>query len=49
MQKYKNYTCKNWKGSWSVFEDELLKEWILKNGPSKWTDCSKVIDGRSGK
>ena len=37
------------KGQWSIQEDNLLKEWIKKNGPRKWEQCGKFIQGRSGK
>ena len=37
------------KGQWTVYEDKLLKEWIKQNGPRKWEQCGKYIQGRSGK
>ena len=37
------------KGQWSLHEDKLLKEWIEKNGPTKWEQCGRFIHGRSGK
>jgi hypothetical protein len=37
------------KGQWSLHEDRLLKEWIEKNGPTKWEQCGRFIHGRSGK
>lgn len=49
MQKYKNTLRTTKKGSWDQREDELLLEWIHKNGAKKWTECSKKIKGRCGK
>ena len=37
------------KGQWSLSEDILLKEWIEKNGPTKWQQCGRYIKGRNGK
>lgn len=37
------------KGSWSAQENELLREWVRINGPQRWSDCSLIITGRSGK
>ena len=37
------------KGPWTNKEDQLLKEWVQKNGPCNWTKCSEFIKGRSGK
>ena len=37
------------KGQWSIYEDKLLKDWIKTNGPKKWEQCGKFINGRSGK
>lgn len=37
------------KGTWSDFEDNMLLKWCQEHGPNFWTDCSKVIKGRSGK
>jgi len=37
------------KGPWSKEEDELLKNWIEKNGPKGWTKCAENIPGRTGK
>ena len=37
------------RGQWSLYEDKLLKEWIRKNGPSKWEECGRFIKGRNGK
>lgn len=37
------------KGPWSVQEDQLLTEWVNKNGPRKWNQCCEYIHGRSGK
>ncbi|OMJ86232.1 hypothetical protein SteCoe_12296 [Stentor coeruleus] len=37
------------KGTWTEEEDLALKEWVIENGPAKWSVCSKHIQGRSGK
>lgn len=37
------------KGPWSAQEDRLLREWIDKEGPTGWSNCSLKIPGRSGK
>ena len=37
------------KGTWTPKENELLREWVKHNGPNKWSECSKLIPGRSGK
>lgn len=37
------------KGTWSPEENELLREWVKVHGPHRWSDCSQVITGRSGK
>jgi len=37
------------KGQWSIKEDELLEQWIKENGPRKWNQCGRFIQGRSGK
>lgn len=37
------------KGPWSTEEDNNLKDWVEKNGPSNWTYCSEYIIGRTGK
>ena len=37
------------KGQWSHNEDEILKEWVDKNGPKHWTKCALNIPGRTGK
>lgn len=37
------------KGTWTEEEDLALKEWVIENGPQKWSLCSKHIQGRSGK
>ena len=39
----------NIKGPWSAQEDELLMEWVKKNGAKNWTKCSEFVYGRSGK
>jgi Myb-like DNA-binding domain len=37
------------KGNWSVEEDELLRKWVVKHGPTEWTSCALIIKGRNGK
>ena len=37
------------RGPWSVQENELLTEWVEKNGPKLWNLCSEFIKGRTGK
>lgn len=37
------------KGPWSVKEDQLLKRWVSENGPSRWSEATSLIEGRSGK
>ena len=37
------------KGHWTKKEDDILIKWVKDNGPIKWTDCSKLIPGRTGK
>ena len=49
MQKYQNSVKIKKKGNWSQEEDDLLTEWVEKNGPTKWTQCAKYIQGRGGK
>ena len=49
MQKFKNSQRSGKKGNWSKEEDELLVDWVKQNGSTKWTECSKFINGRCGK
>mmetsp|Transcript_22588 Transcript_22588/g.40658 ORF Transcript_22588/g.40658 Transcript_22588/m.40658 type:complete len:254 (-) Transcript_22588:144-905(-) len=37
------------KGPWSPDEDELLRNWVATEGPTKWSACAQNIQGRSGK
>lgn len=37
------------KGPWTIEEDRKLLEWVRKEGPTKWTQCSEFIKGRNGK
>ena len=37
------------KGSWTADEDNLLKIWVANHGPSRWSQCSNKISGRTGK
>jgi len=37
------------KGPWNVKEDQLLRKWVKENGPTRWSEATKVIKGRSGK
>ena len=39
-----------WKqGKWKPDEDRILINWVKNHGPSKWSDCANLIEGRSGK
>lgn len=37
------------KGPWTAEEDERLKTWVSQEGPTKWSQASVFINGRSGK
>jgi hypothetical protein len=37
------------KGPWSAHEDKILRDWVDREGPTKWSQCSTLIPGRSGK
>jgi len=37
------------KGPWTAEEDEKLKIWVSREGPTKWAQASGFINGRSGK
>jgi hypothetical protein len=37
------------KGPWTESEDQMLMDWVAKEGPVKWSRCSKIIQGRNGK
>lgn len=37
------------KGPWTNEEDAILKNWVLQNGPNKWSNCAKIIPGRNCK
>jgi hypothetical protein len=37
------------KGPWTAQEDAKLFDWVKRQGPTKWTLCSEIIPGRSGK
>ena len=37
------------KGPWTNKENEILIDWINKNGPRHWTKCSHFIKGRTAK
>lgn len=37
------------KGPWTVEEDRKLLEWVKTQGAMKWSMCSELIPGRSGK
>ncbi|EAS07646.1 Myb-like DNA-binding domain protein (macronuclear) [Tetrahymena thermophila SB210] len=37
------------KGPWTADEDEKLIYWVQQYGPYKWSQCSELITGRSGK
>lgn len=49
MQKFKNSQRSAKKGNWSSQEDRILLDWVDNHGPTKWTECSKLIRGRCGK
>lgn len=49
MQKFKNSQRSAKKGNWASEEDEILLKWVKDYGPTKWTECSKLIKGRCGK
>lgn len=37
------------KGPWTLEEDTALTQWVCQEGPTKWSKCSTLIPGRSGK
>jgi hypothetical protein len=37
------------RGPWTVTEDDLLKNWVAKQGANSWSACSAQIPGRNGK
>eukprot|EP00359_Climacostomum_virens_P007866 CAMPEP_0204910072 /NCGR_PEP_ID=MMETSP1397-20131031/8658_1 /ASSEMBLY_ACC=CAM_ASM_000891 /TAXON_ID=49980 /ORGANISM="Climacostomum Climacostomum virens, Strain Stock W-24" /LENGTH=221 /DNA_ID=CAMNT_0052080097 /DNA_START=20 /DNA_END=685 /DNA_ORIENTATION=- len=37
------------KGNWTCEEDQMLKNWVETQGPTKWAKCANMIVGRSGK
>lgn len=37
------------KGPWTEDEDRKLRDWVGREGPGKWSQCSSFIVGRSGK
>ena len=47
--KIKNLRPGSIKGPWSVEENKLLTEWVLKNGQKRWKQCEEFIPGRTGK
>lgn len=49
MQKFQNSVKIKRKGNWTPKEDNLLLDWVQSNGPSRWTQCAKLIKGRGGK
>ena len=49
MQKFNRMKDVSKKGQWSAKEDQIVKDWALRNGPRKWSICSVVVEGRSGK
>ena len=49
MQKFKNSQKSVKRGNWAEDEDRLLLGWVKTNGPTRWTECSKLIYGRCGK
>jgi hypothetical protein len=49
MQKFKNSQRSAKKGNWTEEENQVLMNWVKKHGPTRWTECSKLIKGRCGK
>lgn len=49
MQKFKNSQRSAKKGNWTNLENQILLDWVKKHGPTKWTECSKLLKGRCGK
>ena len=49
IQKYLHLVKVKKKGYWSRNEDEIVKNWVTKNGPNKWSECAKLVNGRCGK
>lgn len=43
MQKFKNSQRSAKKGNWTEKEDHILLTWVDQHGPTKWTECSKLI------
>jgi hypothetical protein len=43
MQKFKNSQRSAKKGNWTEEENQILLNWVKKNGPTKWTECSKFL------
>jgi hypothetical protein len=37
------------KGPWTVEEDQILKDWVVKEGAHRWSQAAALIKGRSGK
>ena len=37
------------KGPWTVEEDDILRGWVKKEGPQRWSQAATLIKGRSGK
>ena len=37
------------KGAWTKEEDNLLRDWVRKEGATKWAQAAQAIVGRSGK
>ena len=49
MQKYYNMILVEKKGRWNEREDQTVLNWVNNNGPTKWSECAKLINGRCGK
>ena len=37
------------KRSWTSAEDEIIKNWVAKNGPTNWQELAKFIPNRTDK
>lgn len=37
------------KGPWTKEEDEIVKRMVAQNGPRKWSEIAKFLEGRIGK
>lgn len=49
MQKYYNMMLVEKKGKWNNQEDKIVSKWVALNGPTQWSECAKLVQGRCGK